>query len=62
MYNNILEFIKSNRNLLDLIMDLVPIPLFIKDRAGLYIDCNSAFSRFLSISREKIIRKSVYEI
>lgn len=62
MYSNILEFIKSNRNLLDLITDLVPIPLFIKDRSGLYIDCNSAFSKFLSISREEIIGKSVYDI
>lgn len=62
MRNNILEFIKSNRNTLDLIMDLVPIPLFIKDRAGRYIDCNNAFTRFLSFSREEIIGKSVYEI
>lgn len=62
MYNNILEFIKYNRDLLDLITDLVPIPLFVKDRAGLYIDCNSAFSKFLSISREEIVGKSVYEI
>lgn len=62
MYNNILDFIKYNRDILDLIMDLVPIPLFMKDRAGLYIACNNAFSAFLSISREEIIGKSVYDI
>lgn len=62
MISNILEFIKSNRDILDLMMDLVPIPLFVKDREGRYIDCNAAFMRFLSISREEIIGKSVYDI
>lgn len=59
---NILEFVESNRNILDLILDLVPIPLFIKDRTGRYIDCNIAFKKFLSISREQIIGKTVYDI
>ena len=62
MSNEILEFIPSNREFLDLILDLVPIPLFVKDRAGRYIDCNKAFTDFLSFSREEIIGKSVYEI
>lgn len=59
---NIVDFIRSNRNALDIITDLVPIPLFIKDRNGLYIDCNTAFTKFLSISREEIIGKSVYDL
>lgn len=62
MHTDIVEFIKYNRDILDLIMDLVPIPLFVKDRAGLYIDCNKAFMDFLSITREQIIGKTVYEI
>lgn len=62
MHNDIVEFIKYNRNILDLITDLVPIPLFVKDRTGLYIDCNKAFMDFLSITRERIIGKTVYEI
>lgn len=60
--NMIPEFIKNNRESLDLIMDLMPIPLFIKDRAGKYIDCNQAFTDFLSFSREEIIGKSAYDI
>lgn len=59
---NIVEFINSNRDTLDLIMDLVPIPLFVKDIQGRYIDCNNAFTDFLSFSREEIIGKSVYEL
>lgn len=61
-YSTIIDFINCNRETLELIMDLVPIPVFIKDRAGLYIDCNKAFNDFLSISREEIIGKSVYDI
>lgn len=64
MYNGdiILEFIQYNRDTLDLIMDLVPIPLFVKDRAGLYIACNITFAEFMSINRKEIIGKSVYEL
>ena len=62
MSNEVLDFITSNRELLDLLLDLVPIPLFAKDPGGRYIDCNKSFTDFLSISRENIIGKSVYEI
>ncbi|TCT21345.1 GGDEF domain-containing protein [Thiobaca trueperi] len=62
MNKDILGFINSNRDLLDLIIDMVPIPLFVKDRAGRYIDCNMAFKNFLSFSREQIIGKTVYDI
>jgi diguanylate cyclase (GGDEF)-like protein/PAS domain S-box-containing protein len=62
MDRNIVEFINSNRNILDLILDMVPIPLFVKDRAGRYIDCNKAFMEFFSFRREELIGKTVYEI
>lgn len=62
MDSNIVEFIKSNRNILDLILDLVPIPLFVKDKTGRYIDCNKAFMEFFSFRREELIGKTVYEI
>lgn len=59
---DIIKFIQSNRDVLDLIIDMVPIPLFVKDREGRYIDCNIAFKNFLSISREQIIGKTVYDL
>lgn len=61
-YNHLTEFITSHRDSLDLVIDLIPTPLFIKDLEGRYIDCNTAFTEFMSISREMIIGKSVYEI
>jgi PAS domain S-box-containing protein len=62
MNDDIIEFIKSNRNLLDRIIDIVPVPLFVKDREGRYIDCNIAFKNFLSVSREQIIGKTIYDM
>jgi PAS domain S-box/diguanylate cyclase (GGDEF) domain len=60
--NHIADFILSHRNSVDLVMDLVPIPLFMKNRAGLYIDCNQAFTKFFNLGREDIIGKSVFDI
>jgi diguanylate cyclase (GGDEF)-like protein/PAS domain S-box-containing protein len=60
--DNIIEFIRFNRDLIDRIIDLVPIPLFVKDVDGRYIDCNTAFQDFLSFKREEIVGKTVYEI
>jgi PAS domain S-box-containing protein len=59
---DIVGFIKSNHEFLDLIMDLVPIPLFVKDRDGRYIDCNKAFNEMFSIGREEIIGKTAHEM
>jgi len=60
--NAILDFITSNREALDLVTDLLPIPVFVKDRQGRYIDCNRAFKDFLAFSREQIIGKTAHEI
>jgi PAS domain S-box/diguanylate cyclase (GGDEF) domain len=60
--SNIVEFINTHRNILDLILDLVPNPIFVKNKNGLYIDCNDAFTKFLSFRREDIIGKSVYDL
>ncbi len=59
---NIIDFINSNRDILDSVMDLVPIPLFIKDISGKYITCNKAFECFLGIRRDQIIGKTAYDL
>jgi diguanylate cyclase (GGDEF)-like protein/PAS domain S-box-containing protein len=61
-YEAITDFIKYNQGTLDLIMDMVPIPLFIKDRNGIYMNCNNAFTKFLTTTREEVIGKSEYDI
>lgn len=49
------EFIKT-------MVDIIPVPLFYKDREGSYLGCNKAFEDFIGKSKEEIIGKTVYEI
>jgi len=44
------------------ILDVIPNPFFMKDAAGRYLGCNSAFERFLGLGRAEIVGKSVYDI
>jgi len=59
---DIIQFITEYRPHLDAIIDMIPIPIFMKDKKGRYIDCNTAFTDFLSITREALIGKGVHEI
>ena len=45
-----------------ILMDVIPIPVFFKDRDGKYLGCNEAFSKFLGRSKTEIIGKSVFEL
>ncbi|MBI4995693.1 MAG: PAS domain S-box protein [Rhodocyclales bacterium] len=44
------------------VLDVIPNPFFMKDAAGRYLGCNSAFERFLGLGRAEIVGKSVYDI
>ncbi|WP_374290936.1 diguanylate cyclase [Desulfovibrio desulfuricans] len=61
-FADIVSFVSKHRHTLDLILDMVPIPLFVKDRSGRYIDCNKSFEKMLSVSRTEIVGKTVYDI
>ena len=43
-------------------LDQLDIPVFVKDKAGIYTYCNSQFSDFLKMPTEKIIGSTVYDI
>ncbi|MCX5827471.1 MAG: PAS domain S-box protein, partial [Deltaproteobacteria bacterium] len=53
--NNQLEFITT-------LLNTIPIPVFFKDTAGIYLGCNRAFEEFYGMSREEVIGKSVYDM
>ncbi len=42
--------------------EAIPNPFFVKDRAGRYLACNSAFENYLGLSRYRILGKTVYDI
>lgn len=59
---NLLQFIKENQQSLHLLLDLIPIPAFIKDVQGIYLTCNTAFEDFFGFSRQQIQGKTVYDL
>ncbi len=59
---NVDAVIKENLDFLQTVMDAVPIPVFYKDRNGVYTGCNDAFSKFIGFSKEQIIGSTVFNI
>ncbi|MBC2727129.1 diguanylate cyclase [Desulfosporosinus sp.] len=49
------EFIKTMTN-------IIPVPLFYKDKNGIYLGCNKAFEEFIGLNKDEIIGKTVYDI
>lgn len=47
---------------LEKIINVIPIPIFIKDKKFNYIRCNEAFCKFLNRPKEAILNKTVFEI
>ena len=43
-------------------MDAIQTPIFYKDTHGIYTGCNKAFEKYLGLSKEEIIGKTVYEV
>ncbi|MEA3554282.1 MAG: PAS domain S-box protein, partial [Campylobacterota bacterium] len=44
------------------LLNIMPIPVFIKDENFRYIKCNDAFCDFLNLSKDEIVGKSVYDL
>lgn len=43
-------------------VDMLPSPLFIKDRHGRYIACNKAFEDYIGLSRDAIVGATVFDV
>lgn len=56
------KFITQNQGPLDLVLDLIPVPVFAKDAQGIYIACNKAFEEFIGISVDELIGKGVFDL
>jgi len=44
------------------LIDSIPSPIYYKDVQGKYLGCNSAFEKFLGLSSDEIIGKTVYDL
>ena len=54
--------LKRSEEKLRVVMETIPSPIFYKDAEGVYSGCNSAFEKYLGLSRDKIVGSTVYDI
>ena len=53
---------KRQMAFMETLIETIPIPIFYKERSGMYLGCNSAFEKFLGQPRERFIGKPVEEV
>lgn len=47
---------------LQLLIDTIPMPVFYKDRDGVYLGCNKTFLEYIGLTKDKIVGKTVYDV
>lgn len=53
---------KTHNEFIKTLVDVTPLPLFYKNKNGVYLGCNKAFENFVGKNREEIIGKTAYEV
>lgn len=56
------EVLSEQYRFLQTLIDAIPVPVFYKDREGVYLGCNKAFAQFLSKTKKDIIGKKVCDL
>lgn len=56
------KFINRQGKPLIELLDLLPLPIFYKDREGIYLGCNKSFEKIIGLSKDEIIGKTVFQI
>lgn len=56
-----LKYQKQLRDL-EAVLDIIPVPVFIKDRNLRYIGCSRSFCNFFGLEKEEILGKTVYDL
>lgn len=46
----------------DVLFETLPVPVFVKDADGRFIDCNDAFERYTGLPRRGIIEKTSFDV
>ncbi len=59
---NAKKIIAEKENFLNSLINTIPIPVFYKDREGIYQGFNEAYEEFMGKSRDQLIGKSVFDI
>ncbi len=56
------EKIQQQLYLFQQLIDVIPNPVFYKDKNGIFLGCNKAFESFFNISNDKIIGKDIFNV
>jgi PAS domain S-box-containing protein len=56
------EKLQNTLHFLQTLMETIPIPIFYTDIEGTFMGCNRAFEKFIGLTKEQIIGKSIYEL
>jgi two-component system cell cycle sensor histidine kinase/response regulator CckA len=54
--------LREQLHFLQQLLDSIPTPVFYRDIHGIYLGCNTAFERFVDLSKDHIVGKTVYEL
>ncbi|MFZ5431952.1 MAG: PAS domain-containing protein [Bacteroidota bacterium] len=52
----------DNPMLYQWIIDALPLPIFYRDNKGVYQTCNTAHEKFIGLSRQEIVGKTVFDV
>ena len=55
------ESLRQQTKFLQVLIDTLPVPIFYKNRHGVYTGCNTAFEQSFGKPRDQVIGKTVYE-
>jgi PAS domain S-box-containing protein len=47
---------------LQVLIDAIPVPIFYKDMQGRYLGCNREFERYIGLTKDEIVGKSIHDI
>ena len=56
------EIITEHDRFLEQLIETIPNPVFYKNKNGRYTGCNTAFERYIGLSKDELVGKSVYDI
>lgn|GEM_PF-950530 len=56
------ESLQRQYDELETILEVIPLPLFIKDKNFYYVGCNEAFCSFFNIAKEELMGKAVNDL
>ncbi|NYZ12119.1 diguanylate cyclase [Azospirillum sp. RWY-5-1] len=46
----------------EVLFETLPVPVFLKDAEGRYVDCNDAFERFTGLPRQRLIERTAFAV